>query len=1004
MTKKPPPGTPSVDAMDLFERHFHDLSILRREMIEFRCAQYCEGGLASGKLKSLVKGYVDEVMGVIRAFNKTTNGSIIEVNSFQDYEGVAAASGGSNQMISTDPGQQAVLVQWVWRVPDTFQAEAEKFVDQLRGRLEKIEKLTADKLSIKLTGLVTLDHALTTTLIKEIPVHEAATIWLPFLILALALRSFRLLLLALIPMPIEILVSFGIMYYVSEHTLVLFYAIMMMLMMCTSLSFDYALFSLTRYSEERAHAAGVEEAIVTVISQSGRVILVSGVVLMVGWGAMLGLPSPFDTFCVAANSMILICVLVQLTFTPSLLAILPFLGPPATLPEPVGPVGGGKKNGGRDLESEATPLTIRDRTYSGYNASALEKAAPFRKGFAYTLGKYLTQCPFNVIIPILIYIAMSPLTMRMLKNFDVAELKFKMGHSYQMNVPRDSEEWITATRILKNFPAVAGVMMPLLIIATEADPEDVNNLYNFGTTTTPPPATTALTIPPSLAASLSTLPPLATTTTPSLATTFNNVSALRADTKTAGATEGAEATISAPGATGTAAKNASEETFSPLTRRLQPATTLTQPAATTLTQPAATTLTQPAANTLAPAVDQTPLNVENQKFFEMSCQMVKTVKQRTVGTDHMLNISQFVSPSYNPVDGSCNEADLLNLVRSSPTVRFFTSDVSDAVAEMWRQLVSKNKDAMLTFVFPQMDPFCPAAFNLVNTVRAVLREETKKNKESRKSPTDRITTFMTFSPGSILMDLIDITSEALPKSFCACLVICMLLAAIWFGCVLIPFKMLLNISFQITWTYGAALYVYEDGYLDWTGFPGVMRTGDSGLDWTVPVFTLTFILGLAMDYEIFLIERVLEFRHEGFGDKESIQVGLAATATTITCAGLIMVFTFFAQLLGTIPVTNQMGFVLVFAILVDTFIVRTILVPAVLSLGACANYWPTRMPTARYHWLGTACCGFDNDDDEQSRRLKKVEESEDEYDIDSDYDDEISDDSGTSSRRSRNRR
>jgi uncharacterized membrane protein YdfJ with MMPL/SSD domain len=287
--------------------------------------------------------------------------------------------------------------------------------------------------------------------------------------------------------------------------------------------------------------------------------------------------------------------------------------------------------------------------------------------------------------------------------------------------------------------------------------------------------------------------------------------------------------------------------------------------------------------------------------------------------------------------------------------KIMRTDISDAVQQEWDQLVSKDRVAMLTFVFPKMDPFGPQAFNLVNEVREVLRADTF----TEQDPSSKISglTFMTFSPASILMDLIDITSAALPKSFAFCVLTCMLITGLWFGSIMLPLKMLLNISMQITWSYGAALYVYEDGALEWTGFPGLSRTGDSGLDWTVPVFTLTFILGLAMDYEIFLIERVLEFREEGFGDKESIQLGLSATATTITCAGLIMIFTFCAQMLGTIPVTNQMGFVLVFALLVDTFIVRTVLVPSVLSLGASRNWFPTQMPPIRYRWLGGGCCG-----------------------------------------------
>ncbi|CAJ1360843.1 unnamed protein product [Effrenium voratum] len=166
---------------------------------------------------------------------------------------------------------------------------------------------------------------------------------------------------------------------------------------------------------------------------------------------------------------------------------------------------------------------------------------------------------------------------------------------------------------------------------------------------------------------------------------------------------------------------------------------------------------------------------------------------------------------------------------------------------------------------------------------------------------------------------------------------------------LIPFKLLFTVILPITWAYGAALYTYEDGFLEWTGIPSLSPTyitnsGPAGLDWTVPMFTLTIMLGLALDYDVFLFERVWEFREEGFGDNESVQLALSATGPTITAAGLIFAFTFTSMMLGSMAITNQMGFVFIFSIVVDTFVVRTVLVPAMLSLSPCLNYWPSRMP------------------------------------------------------------
>merc|ERR1712050_375710 len=99
--------------------------------------------------------------------------------------------------------------------------------------------------------------------------------------------------------------------------------------------------------------------------------------------------------------------------------------------------------------------------------------------------------------------------------------------------------------------------------------------------------------------------------------------------------------------------------------------------------------------------------------------MVKSIMNITIGTDHELDKNKFVSPTFNPQDGTCMEYNLLNLVRTGLS-KILRTDISDALQEMWEQLVSKHRHSMLTFVFPKMDPFCPAAFSLVKDVYKVL--------------------------------------------------------------------------------------------------------------------------------------------------------------------------------------------------------------------------------------------------------------------------------------------
>mmetsp|Transcript_65724 Transcript_65724/g.171076 ORF Transcript_65724/g.171076 Transcript_65724/m.171076 type:complete len:924 (-) Transcript_65724:276-3047(-) len=813
MTKKAPEGTESTAAMQIFEQHFPDLAEVRREMVVLRCRTHCKSAATD-----MSRGIVEQISDLLYRFQNSNPDAGIVVNSYFTFSEHHQL--GENPMISAD--RQSILLLWVWRVPERLKKVSEEFVTTMQVAIDEMNDMQPSHgLSISLTGLMTLDVALQETLIEEIPVHELSTIWLPFCILAYALRSPRMLLLAMIPMPIEILISFGLVYFASLKTVVLFYALMMMLMMCTSLSFDYALFMLTRYAEERAAGEPVDRAIVTVISQGGRVVVVSGIVLIIAWGSMAGLPVPFNTFSLSSCTMIAVCVLVQLTFVPSLLAIMPFLGPPAAKRRGASlDAGGGHGNGHGSAEEH----------------SAFTKAQPHMQGIGFWLGRYLTAFPLNIIVPIIIYTAMMPLTLRMSKNFEIDGMfsfKFKMGHSFALGIPRSREEWSTALEIQDSFPSSVGIMMPMLIIGTgPSEPDSSRQVITDGST---------------------------------------------------------------------------------------------------------------------------PIDVKSEKFFHANCQMANALIEATSGKPYALGADSFVSGTFHGEadDGDavkCLSPRLINAVRTNYiTKHWLLRKTSANLQQLWDQIVSGNGDAMLTFVFPVTDPFSPDAFSLVDDVRSTLRNQNLAAQDPQ-APIPGLT-FTMFSPGSVVMDLIDVTSRRLPQTFMACVVLSLLLIGFWFKAVLIPFKLLLTVVVPITWTYGAALYVYEDGVISWLGFPGLSPLEDFGIDWTVPLFTLTFIVGLAFDYEIFLIERVREFREEGFGDRESIQLGLAATGDTITSAGMIMALTFIAELLGSVPVTNQMGFILVFSIVVDTFVVRTILVPAMLSLAPAANFWPSRMPLARFTWL-----------------------------------------------------
>jgi len=142
---------------------------------------------------------------------------------------------------------------------------------------------------------------------------------------------------------------------------------------------------------------------------------------------------------------------------------------------------------------------------------------------------------------------------------------------------------------------------------------------------------------------------------------------------------------------------------------------------------------------------------------------------------------------------------------------------------------------------------------------------------------------------------------------------------------------------SVSAAFGALVLVFQDGHgASLLGVPG----GTGSVFPLVPIVAFAIVFGLSMDYEVFLVARVLEARRSGLSEVDAIPEGLARTAGLITSAAAIMIVVFAAFTFGNFLVVKMIGFTLAVAVSIDATLVRIVIGPALLRIAGDWNWWP----------------------------------------------------------------
>jgi RND superfamily putative drug exporter len=183
-------------------------------------------------------------------------------------------------------------------------------------------------------------------------------------------------------------------------------------------------------------------------------------------------------------------------------------------------------------------------------------------------------------------------------------------------------------------------------------------------------------------------------------------------------------------------------------------------------------------------------------------------------------------------------------------------------------------------------------------------------------------------------DFTGVIASKLPLFVGAVVLLSALLLMAVFRSVFIPLKAALMNLLSIGAALGFVTLVFQDGFLS-----GVLNSGTGPIESFVPVMMFAIVFGLSMDYEMFLVSRMHEEWNGTQDAARAVRNGLATTGRVITAAALIMIVVFATFGLGPDRVIKEFGLGLAIAVFLDAFVIRILLVPALMQLAGRWAWW-----------------------------------------------------------------
>ena len=164
----------------------------------------------------------------------------------------------------------------------------------------------------------------------------------------------------------------------------------------------------------------------------------------------------------------------------------------------------------------------------------------------------------------------------------------------------------------------------------------------------------------------------------------------------------------------------------------------------------------------------------------------------------------------------------------------------------------------------------------------------------------------------------------------------LILLFLYTGSIILPIKAVILNILSLSATMGVLSWIFIDGHMTWL-VGSFTKTGTIDTSMVILICVVTF--GLSMDYEVFLLSRIKEEHDAGRTNVDAVATGLQRSARIITSAAVLLAVVFAVFLTSGVTNIKTLGFGVAFAILLDSTLVRALLVPALMRLFGERNWW-----------------------------------------------------------------